>query len=46
MQQQDHVTPPVTDAKPQWEAPELVAAEVNAATLNGGSTQFDAGTQS
>lgn len=34
------------EVAPQWEAPQLVVAEVAEATLNGGSTNFDAGTQS
>lgn len=35
MQQQQQTTEPIADAKPLWETPELVAADVTSATLAG-----------
>ena len=44
MQQQTQSSQPVADAKPQWETPELVEADVTSVTLSGGATNVDAST--
>jgi hypothetical protein len=41
MQQQQQTTEPTVDAKPLWETPELVVADVASATLAGGINNLD-----
>ena len=42
MQQQAQATQSMTDAVPQWEAPELIQMDVTSATLAGGASNADA----
>lgn len=46
MQKQDQSNQSIFDAKPLWETPELVEADVTSATLAGGATNLDITTAS
>lgn len=44
MNQHDQIEPTTVEAAQQWEAPQLVVAEVSTATLSGGANNVDSTT--